>query len=229
MLTKGLDVKVLPKLNSCPDSIFMEDISISTSDFAMITNPPLASRNKEKQFVEEHLRAHFGGGNPEFPVFHLAETPEEEATLAFEGGNVIRFGQRHFFVGINRRTNIEGFEKFQKILKRVGKGYSATPVVLLDDTLHLKCFASYLGKRSLIGKAQQIRSYKEFDGIEILDTSTLGNITNVIKVNDHIVINREAPAELEKLLQKRGLKVHRTSNTEFCKVDGDITCRNLLV
>lgn len=220
---------MLPKLDSCPDSIFMEDISISTADFSMITNPPIASRNKEKKFIEEELRSHFGGGDPNFPVFYLAETPEEEKTLAFEGGNVIRFGLKHFYVGINRRTNMEGFLKFQEILKRVGKGYTATPVVIQCDTLHLKCIMTYLGNGWLLGPAKTIKSYKEFDGIKFLDTTNLGNITNIIKINEHIVINDKSPVELDKELEKMGYKVHRTCNGEFSKVDGDITCRNLIV
>ena len=99
----------MPKINSCPDSLFVEDISISTSDFSIVTNPPISSRKKEKKFIVEHLKSHFGNNNPDYPIFFLAETPEEENQLAFEGGNVIRFGEKHFFVGLNERTNIKGF------------------------------------------------------------------------------------------------------------------------
>ena len=195
----------------------------------MITNPPVKSRKNEKKFVEEHLREHFGGNNPDFPIYYLAETPEEEETLAFEGGNVIRFGKKHFFVGINRRTNMEGFQKFQKILQRVNKGYTATAVPIQSDILHLKCFVTYLGNGYLIGEGETLKNYKEFDGIKLLDTTNLGKIGNVIKINEYLLIEKKAPTDLVKQIEKMGLKVLFTTNTEFCKVDGDITCRNLLI
>ena len=207
----------------------MEDIAISTSDFSILTNPPVLSRKKEKEFVLEHLKSHFGKNNPDYPVFLLAETPEEEKTLAFEGGNVIRYGSKHFFVGLNERTNIKGFKKFQSILKRVGKGYTATPIVILDPDLHLKCFASYLGNGVIIGEKKLLKKYKQFDDIEILDSGLYGKFSNVVSVNQNILIDVRAPKELEYKLEKMGYQVYRTSNTEFCKVDGDITCRSLLV
>lgn len=220
---------MLPKINSCPDSIFVEDISVSTSDFSIITNPPIDSRQKEKAFIEKHLRSHFGKKNSNYPIFHLVETPEEEKTLAFEGGNVIRFGRSHFFVGINRRTNMEGFNKFQKILSQVGKGYTATPIALLNDKLHLKCFVTYLGDGWLIGRKDLINNYREFDGIKIMDTTKYGGLSNVVTVNKHVLINNLAPIELESKLKSFGFRIHRTSNIEFSKVDGDITCRSLII
>ena len=228
-LIEGLKVRVIPKVNTCPDSIFVEDISISTKDFAMVTNPPVPSRNKEKQHIIAHLKSHFGDNNPDYPIYFLAETPEEEKKLAFEGGNVIRFGAKHFYVGINDRTNMEGFNKFQQILKKVDKGYHATAVPMLDPFLHLKCMTTYLGNGVLIGNKEMLGKYKAFENVKIFDTAKLGNCLNVVSFNKNVFIQTDASDELEKELQKMGYTVYRTCNDEFFKVDGDITCRSLII
>ena len=86
-----------------------------------------------------------------------------------------------------------------------------------------------MGNGILMGEKKVLKKYKEFDGIEIFDTTNLGKFSNVVSVNHNVLINYKCPIEMEIKLENLGFKTHRTKNTEFCKIDGDITCRSLII
>lgn len=224
----GLDVLVLPELAQCPDSVFIEDVCILANDFAIITNPRFASRRLETEYIREHILSHIGKENPKFKIYSLVEPNNQDSGIFLEGGDVIRFGKTHFFVGITKRTSMSGFVNFQKILSQIEGGYTATAVPLLDDNLHLKCIASYLGNDCLIGDSTVLSKYPEFAGIDLFDTKDYLGIANVIVVNGNIICSLKTPVELEEKLSQWGLVVHKVGNTEFVKLDGDVTCRSLL-
>ena len=95
---RGLKVKVLEEDNLHPDSTFIEDVALCTSEFAVITNPGAESRRGEIKGIRQVLQEFFS-------------TIEEiifPGTL--EAGDVMMVGN-HFFIGVSNRTNISGAEQ----------------------------------------------------------------------------------------------------------------------
>ena len=55
----GLNVKVLEEDDLHPDSTFIEDVALCTSEFAVITNPGAESRRGETKGIREVLQEFF--------------------------------------------------------------------------------------------------------------------------------------------------------------------------
>ena len=228
-LTKGLEVIVLERTDNLPDSVFVEDVAILTKDFAIITNPRYESRRKETREIEEPLKNIFEKRNKDFKVVHLTNNEQEENEIFLEGGDVIRFGAKKFIVGITKRTNLAGFTRFQELLESFKLGYSAESVLFTDPNLHLKCVATYLGNNEIIGDLAQLSKYPALKSKQIVDTGETTFSPNVLSVNGKVIINTKGSSpEFVKTLEQKGFTVFRIDNTEFSKLDGDITCRSLL-
>ena len=125
----GAKVTVLPAMEEYPDSCFVEDVAVVTPKCAIITNPGAPSRNGEKAYIVEALRAFYPEENIEYIT---------EGTI--EGGDVMMVGD-HYYVGLSRRTNEAGFENFRRILEKYGMTATAVPV---RGVLHLKTGVNYL-------------------------------------------------------------------------------------
>ena len=125
----GAKVTVLPAMEEYPDSCFVEDVAVVTPKCAIITNPGAPSRNGEKAYIVEALRAFYPEENIEYIT---------EGTI--EGGDVMMVGD-HYYVGLSRRTNEAGFENFRRILEKYGMTATAVPV---RGVLHLKTGVDYL-------------------------------------------------------------------------------------
>ena len=78
----GAKVTVLPAMEEYPDSCFVEDVAVVTPKCAIITNPGAPSRNGEKAYIVEALRAFYPEENIEYIT---------EGTI--EGGDVLVGGR----------------------------------------------------------------------------------------------------------------------------------------
>lgn len=137
----GAKVTVLPAMEEYPDSCFVEDVAVVTPKCAIITNPGAPSRNGEKAYIVEALRAFYPEENIEYIT---------EGTI--EGGDVMMVGD-HYYVGLSRRTNEAGFENFRRILEKYGMTATAVPVC---GVLHLKTGVDYLSDNRLLAAGEFI-------------------------------------------------------------------------
>ena len=80
----GANVTVLPAMEEYPDSCFVEDAAVVTPKCAIITNPGAPSRNGEKAYIVEALRAFYPEENIEYIT---------EGTI--EGGDVMMVGDHY--------------------------------------------------------------------------------------------------------------------------------------
>lgn len=225
----GIKVIELEKTDDLPDSVFVEDVAVVTKDFAIITNPRFESRRKEVAHIIKPIQKHIAPLNPNFKILHIASTPEEISSAFFEGGDVVRFGKRHFIVGLTERTNMKGFKRFQDLLSSLNLGYTAEAIPLKGPDLHMKCLLTYLRNGELIGDMDKLKDYPQLTKRKILGIGSSSYSANVVSVNGNIMICKEkTPAELKNKLEEKGFNVFLVENSEFSKLDGDMTCRSLL-
>ena len=130
----GLEVTVLPPDNDYPDSTFVEDTALLTPAMAVITNPGAPSRSGEVREMEEIITRFYD------KIEHI----RPPGTL--EAGDVMMAGS-HYFIGLSERTNIEGANQLEHILKNHGMTAS---IIEISGMLHLKSGVSYLENNTLL-------------------------------------------------------------------------------
>jgi dimethylargininase len=99
----GVALTRLPADLEHPDSTFVEDTAVLTSQSAILTRPGAASRLGEVDAIRETIRSFY-------PSIHEIVAP---GTL--DGGDVCEAGS-HFFIGISHRTNQEGARQLSRWL-----------------------------------------------------------------------------------------------------------------
>src|SRR5690349_10281542 len=96
-----------------PDSTFVEDTAILTRDCAVLMRPGAPSRAGEVASIANLL--------PEFySRIHRIIAPG-----TVDGGDICQ-ADRHFFIGISERTNLEGARQLAGLLER--EGFTSTQV-----------------------------------------------------------------------------------------------------
>ena len=118
----GLEVTVLEGDEKYPDSTFVEDVALLTSECAIITNPGALSRRGEIIEIKNVLKEHYNN----------IEEIKEPGTV--EAGDIMMVGS-NFYIGLSERTNEKGAEQVIEYLEKYGMKGST---VSLEEVLHLK-------------------------------------------------------------------------------------------
>ena len=207
----GVDVTVLPALEQFPDSCFVEDPAVITRCGAIITNPGAPSRNGEKAYIVEALRAFYPEENIEYIT---------EGTI--EGGDVMMVGD-HYYVGLSRRTNEAGFENFRRILEKYGMTATAVPV---RGVLHLKTGVDYLSDNRLLAAGEFIGQpvFSQFDETPIAPEEAYA--VNCLFVNGKVLVPAGFP-KTEKAVRDMGYETIQIDTSEYRKIDGGPSCLSL--
>ena len=206
----GLKVKVLPENDLFPDSVFIEDIALCTPVFAVITNPGAESRRGEVQGIREVME--------EF--YNLIEEIHFPGTL--EAGDVMMVND-HYFIGISKRTNIDGAKQLIKIL---GNHKMTGDKVLLEKMLHLKSGVSYLDKNNMLvcGEFINNKAFEGFNRIQIDEDESYA--ANSLWINGKVIVPDGFPKTKNKI-EKAGYETIALDVSEFMKVDGGLSCLSL--
>lgn len=207
--TCDVEVKVLESDERYPDSCFVEDPAVVTEDFAIITNPGAESRNGEKFIMEEALKDCFDDFE------HIVD-----GTL--EGGDVMQI-DKHFYIGLSKRTNKKGAEEFISIVEKYG--YTGE-IVQLIEMFHLKTGVNYIGDNTVLvsGEFIEDKRFDKFGKIIINDDEMYA--ANCIRVNDYLVMPADFPKTKKQLLEA-GFKIKEVHMSEFQKIDGGLSCLSL--
>ena len=206
----GLDVTELPPHENYPDSTFIEDTSVLTPDFAIITIPGAESRKGEVKAVEKLLEKEFRD----------IEKIENPATL--DGGDVLEV-ENHFYIGISERTNLPGAEQFIEIVKNHGMTGST---INITKRLHLKSAVSYLGNNHILIDPESLNQ-THFPKFEVVATAgEEGYSANSISVNGTVILPEGFPKTRVKV-EKAGFLVRTLNVSEFQKLDGGLSCLSL--
>ena len=207
----GCKVTVLPAMEEYPDSCFMEDVAVVTPRCAIVTNPGAASRNGEKAFVVEALKAFYPEENIEYIT---------EGTI--EGGDVMMVGT-HFYVGKSGRTNDAGFKNFARILAK----YEMTATqVELHTVLHLKTGVVHLSGNHMLAAQEFIDRpvFEAFDRVVVPTDEAYA--ANCLFINGKVLVPAGFP-KMEAAVRGLGYEAVIVDTSEYRKIDGGLSCLSL--
>jgi len=206
----GLQVTVLPPLESYPDSCFVEDVALITSKCAILTSPGAPSRRGEVQHIIEAVEEFY----PSLEHINLPGT--------VEAGDIMMVGD-HFYIGLSARTNVQGAEQLINIL---GKYDLSGSMVEMSELLHLKTGVSYLENNNLLtfGELHNHPTFNTFNCVEIAKQESYA--ANSVWINGSILVPKGFPDAL-KAIQQLGYPTIELSMSEFQKLDGGLSCLSL--
>jgi dimethylargininase len=206
----GLEVTVLPADNDYPDSTFVEDVALCTSQFAVISNPGAPSRNGEKAGIETVLSK----------MFDRVEAIASPGTV--DAGDIMMVGS-HFFIGVSSRTNVDGANQMIAILERYGRTGSK---VSMPNVLHLKSGLSCLENDNLLvsDAFMDHAEFRDFHRIRIVPEETYS--ANSLWINGTVLVPAGFPGTLARI-QALGYPTIVLEMSEFQKVDGGLSCLSL--
>ncbi len=210
--TAGMEVIVLAADPRFPDGCFVEDTAVVLPEVAVITSPGAPSRSGETESMADVLKQ-----------FHRLARIEGPGTL--EGGDVLK-AERHFFIGLSERTNAEGIEQFERIVRPFGY---ATQRVVPGPFLHLKSGIAYIGDGRLIA-APGLAHLSEFRDYHVItvDPEEL-YAANCLRIAHGTLAVAKGYPRLKQTLLGLGYEITELAMTEYQKMDGGLTCLSLLL
>jgi dimethylargininase len=204
----GVKVTVLEADERYPDGCFVEDTAVVTKEVAIITRPGNSARLGEQERIASVL----------------AEYKPLENIIApgtLDGGDILRV-DNHYYIGLTKRTNLEGAKQLSTILNSYGYTSSHVPIT---DILHLKTGIAYLGDNNFIA-IRELASIAQTSKVIFLEDGEEYS-ANCLRVNNHLLIPKGFPkskAQIEAL----GYNIIEIEMSEFRKMDGGLTCLSLL-
>lgn len=206
----GLEVFVLGADDSYPDSTFVEDVALLTTECAIVTNPGAPSRKGEVEEMNSVLK----------DFYRNIETVKDPGTV--EAGDIMMVGS-HFYIGLSERTNKLGAEQMVGFLEKHGMSGS---IVEFKDVLHLKTGVAYLENNNLLAVEAFITKpeFSQFDILKVDDDEAYA--ANSIWVNGIIIVPDGYPKTLE-AIKSAGYKTIVVDVSEFRKLDGGLSCLSL--
>jgi dimethylargininase len=206
----GLKVRMLDENERYPDSTFIEDVALCTSECAILTNPGAASRRGEIEGMMLILEEYYD----------KTEQICHPGTL--EAGDVMMVGD-HFYIGISGRTNSNGADQLITILEKYK--FSCTKVPL-KNMLHLKSGVSYLENNNIL-VAEEFVNNKVFAKFNrILVGKDERYAANSLWINGKVIVPKGFP-KTRKKVEKAGYETICLDVSEFKKLDGGLSCLSL--
>jgi dimethylargininase len=206
----GLEVRILPANEKYPDSTFIEDVALCTPYCAIITRPGAVSRRGEIAGMRNLLSEYYN-------KIEIIRLPGK-----LEAGDIMMTGT-HYYIGISDRTNNEGADQMIKILERYGMSGSK---IVLKRMLHLKSGVSYLENNNLLvcGEFIKNKEFEKFRRIVIDDDESYA--ANSLWINGKVLVPEGYP-KTRKKIEDAGYEIILTDVSEFCKIDGGLSCLSL--
>lgn len=206
-----LKIEVLEEEEEYPDSTFVEDPAIVTERVAVINRLGAPSRQGEERAIRESLKRYF------------EEVEEIESPGTLEGGDILQIDEL-FFIGLSKRTNLEGALQLKTILERVD--YQVQIIKDLPPTvLHLKSGMAYLGDNNLLTTRDFYRKtyVKGFNCFIVPDDEKYA--ANSLRINAYVLVP-EGYDKTEEMIQ-RVYPVITVDTSMFRRIDGGLSCLSL--
>jgi len=207
----GLKVNVLPSLEAFPDSVFVEDAALCLPGVAVILRPGAPSRAGEAGVIATALS----------DLGH--ETQHLSPGGCVDGGDIL-VTDEVILVGLSERTNQDGFDALESILK--GRGYSVQAVHTPDNVLHFKSDCSLLDSETILATSR-LSGAECFDSFSVL-TVPPGEeaAANSIRVNETVLVPAGYPATAD-MLSRSGYAVEVVAASQAALLDGGLSCMSL--
>ena len=206
----GLHIIRLPPLEKFPDSCFLEDTAVVNKELAVIARPGALSRRDETKHIAPIIDEHF----------KVVKNINSPGTL--DGGDILQIG-KNIFVGLSKRTNIEGATQFQKFQEDFGFTVS---LISLRYFLHLKSGINTIDNKTLLTAGEFINSssFAEYDQIIVPHSESYA--ANCLSINGTIIIPVGFPQLLQKI-RDLGYDTKEVEMSEFQKLDGGLSCLSI--
>ena len=209
----GLELIPLPADIQHPDSTFVEDTAVLTTQSAILARPGAVSRRGEVAGIRETIGCFF-------PSIREIAPP---GTL--DGGDVCEAGSR-FFIGISHRTNQAGAGQLSRWLAADGFTSSLVDIRGLGSILHLKSGIAYLDNNDLV-VMEELAGREEFSGYHLIRVPAEESYAcNCVLINGRVLMPAGFP-RLEEDLARRQYEPLPLEMSEFCKMDGGLSCLSL--
>jgi dimethylargininase len=209
----SLTLTRLPADPRYPDSTFVEDTAVLTDRLAILARPGAISRRGEVESIKEAL-ARF------FRTLYSIILPG-----TVDGGDICEV-EGHFFIGISKRTNVEGAQQLAGFLSREGYTHTFVDIRGIKGILHLKSGIAYLGDNRLV-LVDTLAEMEVFKGYDIVRVAPSENYAaNCVRVNDYVLIAAGFPG-IEKDIRSFGYSAIALEMSEFQKMDGGLSCLSL--
>ncbi|RWH21129.1 MAG: dimethylarginine dimethylaminohydrolase [Mesorhizobium sp.] len=211
MRKAGVEVTILPSLESFPDSMFVEDPALVFTGGAILLRPGTPSRVDETSKIAPTLRQMFD------TVLELP--PPGQA----DGGDVM-YTPRGFLIGLSGRTDKAGAEALFSCIEQLGgkAQIAETP----KGVLHFKTASSLLDDETVISTAA-LENAAVFKGFrQIIVPEGEEPAANVLRVNDIVMVSADYPRTIE-MLEKASYKLVPLKTAEIEKIDAGLSCMSL--
>lgn len=206
----GLEVTCLDADENFPDSTFVEDVALMTSQCAILTNPGANSRRDEVKSMRPVVKS----------FYKDIESIENPGTV--EAGDIMMVGF-HFYIGLSERTSQTGADQMVALLEKYGLTGS---VVTLTEVLHLKTGLGYLENNNLLACGEFLTK-AEFQQYNILEVDPdEAYAANSVWINDTVLTPKGFP-KTKRLILDAGYKIREVDVSEFQKIDGGLSCLSL--
>lgn len=201
----GWQVHEVPALESCADSVFIEDTVVMFRDVAVITRPGNDARKPEVEAVEPAV-ASLG-----------CRTERIVAPGSLDGGDVLKVNDT-IYVGLGGRTNQEGIAQLARILEPMGATVVTVPVT---KVLHLKSAVTALPDGTIIGWDPAVDDPSVFPKYLAMPEESGAHV--VIIDDKRLLMAADAPKSAD-LLESLGYQTIRVDISEYIKLEGCVTC-----
>lgn len=206
----GWAIKEVPPLETCADSVFVEDTVVVFRDAAVITRPGNDARKPEILDVEPVVR------DIGLHIHHIVEP----GTL--DGGDVLKVGDI-IYVGRGGRTNQPGIDQFAAIVEPLGATVITVP---MSKALHLKSAVTALPDGTIIGWEPVVDDISVFPTFLPMPEEQGAHV--VIVDDRRLIMSANAPQSAA-LLRERGYQPLLVDIGEFEKLEGCVTCLSVRV
>ncbi len=210
IVAAGNEVLAVPALAGHPNSVFVQDVALSTPEGFIRLRMGLPSRRGEPAWMAEVLTA---AGTPEIGRITAPGT--------VEGGDVILAGDVAF-VGRSSRTNAAGVRQITARLAPLG--YDVRVADVPSPSLHIGGMMSTVGPRHILA-CKGVFPPEFFAGFEVIAIPQSDFISgNVIGLGAGRIIAEQSNPRAITALRAAGFTVQPLDLSEFVKGAGGPSC-----
>lgn len=203
----GIEVIILPKDETHPDSCFVEDTAVVRGGRAFITRLAKQSRHGEEEDVLETLQ--------QYKSVRAATQP---ATI--EGGDIVHLPNR-LISGITKRTNREGIDQMTAWLD------VDSDIVEDQSIIHLKSHVTYIGKDVILATEAFADHPVLHDLVKVVVPFEERYAANALAIGE-IVLMSDGHPQTQEMVFELGFEVKSLKMSEFQKCEGALTCLSIL-
>ncbi len=205
MRAEGWRIVEVPRADEHPDSVFIEDTMVASSELVIMALPGAPSRRGEVAPAEAVVRS----------LGHAIGRIVAPGTL--DGGDILKVGTT-WYLGLSLRTNAEAARQLAELLRPSGVRIVKVP---LTKVLHLKSAVTALPDGTIVGYEPLVDDVSLFAPFLAVPEESGSHV--VILGEHRLLIAADCP-ETAAVLRSRGYELVQVDISEFQKLEGCVTC-----